>query len=197
MTFREILALPKSIVSGRKLTVVGVLLLILVIGAYPSDLPSYRDDAYDPHEDMLVVGVEDYARHVNTVVALAVPVLLRDWTGLKQLGVVTVAGILATHVPKRLLNDVWAGDTRLGQRPHAPDSRHNMPSGHSALASAAIWFLGRRYSWWWALMTVPITLLTMYARVMLDAHTVSAVIVGCLVGMLVAALFVTRRSRQD
>lgn len=196
MTFREILALPKRFVAANKVTVIGALMVLFAIGAYPSDLPSYLDDTHDPDQDTLVVAVETYARHVNTVVALAVPILLRDWTGLKQLGVVTVAGIVMTHGPKHLLDDLRVGDTRLGQRPHSPDSRHNMPSGHSALASAVIWFLGRRYSWLWALLTVPITGLTMHARVMLDAHTISAVLAGCLIGLFAAALFVTRRPRQ-
>lgn len=193
MTFLEILALPKQIFARHRGVILGVLLVIAVVAVYPSDLPSYQAANYNGAEDALVMGVEDYGRHINTLLALAVPIVLRDWVGLKQLAVATVAGIIATHGSKRLLNDVWIGDTRLGQRPGGPDSSYNMPSGHSALASAVIWFLGRRYSWWWALLTVPITLLTMYARVMLDAHTLSGVIVGALVGLLVTALFVTKR----
>jgi len=197
MIFLEILRLPRQIFARHWGVILGAVLVISLVAVYPSDLPSYQNADYDGHQDALVIGVEDYARHANTLLAFAVPIALRDWVGLKQLAVATVAGIIATHGPKRLLNDVWIGDTRLGQRPHSPDSNHNMPSGHSALASAVVWFLGRRYSWWWALLTVPITLLTMYARVMLNAHTISAVIAGCLVGLLVTALFVTKRRRAN
>lgn len=196
MTFKDVLKQPRLVIR-RHLVPVG-LVLAMIIGAvvYPSDLPSYEAHPYDGANDVLVTSTEDYTRHLNTVLAIAVPLVLRDMTGLRQLAVIAVAGILATHGPKRLLNEVVIGDTRLGQRPYSPESRHNMPSGHSALASTVVWFLGRRYSWWWAVLTVPILMLTMYARVMLNAHTISAVIAGCLIGLLVAALFATRRDKN-
>ncbi|MBB3996179.1 membrane-associated phospholipid phosphatase [Sulfitobacter undariae] len=50
----------------------------------------------------------------------------------------------------------------------------------------------RRYSLWLALILIPVTLLTMYARVMLDAHTISAVLSGALTGIIVTALFATK-----
>ena len=76
---------------------------------------------------------------------------------------------------------------RLGERPHG--GRHNMPSGHASLASSAVYFVGRRYGWWHLLYLVPVLLLTMFARVELDAHTGSAVIAGALIGIFSAALF--------
>ena len=195
MTFLEILEQPRQL--WRQHTIVLVLLLALIGGAvvYPSDLPGYHAAPYDGAQDPLVTGTEDYGRHLNTLLALAVPLMARDPAGFRQLAVITLAGILATHGPKRLLDGLVIGATRLGERPHSPDSQHNMPSGHSALASSVVWFLGRRYSWWLALITVPITLLTMYARVMLNAHTFSAVIAGCLIGLVIAALFTTQRQR--
>jgi len=84
---------------------------------------------------------------------------------------ITVAGILASHGPKRLLNDVEIMGTRLGQRPNSTTSKHNMPSGHSTLAGACAYFLMRRYSIWFGVIVIPVLLLTMYARVMLDKHT--------------------------
>lgn len=172
------------------------LTVMALTGLYPSDLDSYRANPYRGAETPSVVLIEDKLRHVNTVFALAVPLLLRDWVGLKQLSVVTVAGIIATHGPKRLLDQVTVFGTRLGERPHSQDSRHNMPSGHSTLASGVLWFLARRYSWYWLLLTVPVTLATMSARVLLNAHTINSVLVGALVGVLVAALFVTQRARK-
>lgn len=194
MTFRAILATPLLIWSRHAVLIVIILTMIASAVIYPSDLEAYHAAPYDGAENALVLGMEDYGRHINTALALAVPILLRDVVGLKQLLVITIVGILATHGPKRLLNGLEVMGTRLGERPYGPDSRHNMPSGHSALASTVIWYLGRRYSWWLAVITVPVTLLTMWARVMLNAHTFSAVIAGALIGLLVAGLFVTRRA---
>ncbi len=196
MTFLEILRLPARALSARKLLYAFAFLAIFGAVIYPSDLPSYRDRGQTASDSALVHFVEDYGRHVTTIAAFGAPIVLRDWTGLKQLLVVTVAGILATHGPKRLLNGVVVYGTRLGERPHNPNSRHNMPSGHSALASAATWFLARRYSWGWLWLGVPIALLTMWVRYMLNEHTVSAVIAGCLIGLVVASLFVTARNRE-
>ena len=117
--------------------------------------------------------------------------------GAVLLSMVVGAGIVASHGPKRLLNDVTILGTRLGQRPSSKTSKHNMPSGHSTLVSAGGWFMARRYSMWFLLLCLPVTALTMYARVMLGAHTVSATIAGSIIGILVAALFVKRRQRTN
>ena len=193
MSLRDILALPAQHLRRHAIAAIAVLAIILAAVVYPSDLAAYRAHPYDGQASVAVTSIENWGRHVNSIAMLAVPLVLRDWTGLQQLGVVAIAGLIATHGPKRLLNGVVIGGTRLGERPSG--TNHNMPSGHSALASTAIWFLGRRYSWWWMLLTVPVTLLTMFARVMLNDHTISAVIAGCLIGLLVTALFVTRREK--
>lgn len=195
MTWREIFALPRRHTVRHRLAVLAMLAAILIATLYPSDLPAYHAAPYDGADSALVGIVEQRLRHVNTIAALAVPLVLRDWTGLRQLAVLTLTGTLATQGPKFLLNDITVGGTRLGERPYGTQSRHNMPSGHSALAASVIWFLGRRYSWWWLLLTVPITALTVWARLMLNAHTFSAVIAGCLIGILITALFVTPRGR--
>jgi lipid A 1-phosphatase len=192
MTFAQILRLPAAFVRAHKLLTGLVVAVILIAYVYPSDMENTYGQSRNGHEMPLVTGTEYAGRFVNTALQLAVPVLLRDMTGLKQLAVITVAGIAASHGPKRLLNDVEVMGTRLGQRPWSPDSAHNMPSGHSTLAGSAVAFLIRRYGWIWGLITVPILLATMYARVMLDAHTVSAVIAGALTGLLVTAMFTTR-----
>jgi len=123
-------------------------------------------------------------------------VVLRDWRGAGQLAGVVVAGIAASHGPKRLLNDVTIMGTRLGQRLSGPQSRHNMPSGHSTLASAGGCFMARRFSLWFLLFCLPVTGLTMYARVMLEAHTLSAVFAGGMIGAVVALLFTAKRKRK-
>jgi lipid A 1-phosphatase len=196
-------ALADSLRAHRRLKVAWravawlAVALALACALYPSDhaldYPQRRGGQDDPR----VVLVEDTVRHINTVAAAALPLLKRDLMGLAQLTVVTVVGIAATHLPKRVLNDWVVAGTRLGQRPQELDSRHNMPSGHSSLASAAAWFVCRRYGWRWAWLLLPITAATMWARVMLDAHTVSAVLAGLFVGVAVALFFVTPRQSDS
>ncbi|MBM3408982.1 MAG: phosphatase PAP2 family protein [Betaproteobacteria bacterium] len=131
-----------------------------------------------------VVWVENQGRFVNTVAQIALPLMTRDILGLKALIWVTLTGTSATHGLKRTLNDVDMSGVRLGQRPSSEDSRHNFPSGHSALASSGAVFVAARYSRYWLLLLLPMTLATMYARVALDAHTWSAVIAGAALGVL-------------
>ena len=193
MTFAEIFTLPASILRHHKWRICAALLIIMLSAIYPSDIESYRDTPPPKAEQAIANGIEHYGRHINTILPLATVLILRDWTGLKQIIVFTGAGIIATHGPKRLLNNLQVFGVRMGERPRSPDSRHNMPSGHSALASAGAYFMMRRYSVWFCLIVIPIMLLTMYARVVLDAHTISATIAGATTGMLVTGLFCTKR----
>ncbi|MBO9448341.1 phosphatase PAP2 family protein [Ruegeria sp. R14_0] len=165
-----------------------VALVSLVLAtSYPSDMDGHYAVSRNGHDNVLVTSVEDYGRHLNSVIPIGMAIALRDTKGLWQIAAVALAGTAATHGPKRLLNDVEIFGTRLGQRPNGGD--HNLPSGHSALASAGAYLAVRRYSRWLGVIVWPILLLTMYARYMLDAHTVSATIAGAIIGMLVADLF--------
>ena len=164
---------------------------------YPSDVNGVYAVCHAAEKSFIVQKTEKYLRHTNTVLPIATVIILRDWKGAGQILGVVGAGIVASHGPKRLLNDVTILGTRLGQRPSSKTSKHNMPSGHSTLVSAGGWFMARRYSMWFLLLCLPVTALTMYARVMLGAHTVSATIAGSIIGILVAALFVTRRQRTN
>lgn len=69
-------------------------------------------------QDQLVMGVENYGRHLNSVIPLIAVVVLRDLNGLKQLAAVTITGFVASHGPKRLLNDVEFLGTRWGSVPN-------------------------------------------------------------------------------
>ncbi len=150
----------------------------------------------------VVVGTDSTLRFVNTAAQVALPVLSADRIGLVQLAFVALSTTAATHGLKRLADEWVVGGARLGERPRGPNSRHNMPSGHSSMASSAAYFVCRRYGIRHALYLIPILLLTMYARVALDAHTVAAVVAGALVGILMAAIFTsvlrltTKRSAQ-
>lgn len=171
---------------------------LLIGGAlvYPSDINGVYAVCRAAGKTALVQGTEKYLRHVNTAVPIATVIVLRDWKGAGQILGIVGAGIVASHGPKRLLNDVSVMGTRLGQRPSGPNSQHNMPSGHSTLASAGGWFMARRYSWWFLVLCLPVTALTMHARVMLGAHTVSATVAGALIGVVVATLFTSRWRRR-
>ena len=169
------------------LCVVGIVAMIV----FPSDLESYRTGP--PDRSLPVVATDKYLRFVNTAAQAALPFLMRDPVGIMQDVYVAVGTTVATHGLKRLLDQWTIWDARLGERPGNVKSQHNMPSGHSSMASCAVYFVPRRYGWWHLLYLIPIMLLTMYARVQLEAHTIPAVIAGMLVGLLVAALFTGRR----
>ena len=192
MTFLEILRLPAA--NFRRHTGPIFLALIMIGGAivYPSDLENDYSVSREGEKSKLVMFTEEYGRHINTLLPIAAAILLRDVTGLKQIAVIVVAGTVASHGPKRLLNNDVVGGTRLGERPKSPNSRHNMPSGHATLASAGAFIMVRRYGIWWALLVIPVTLLTMYARVMLDEHTISAVTAGAGIGFVVSLLFTNK-----
>lgn len=176
------------------------LIIFLVLGCvlsalYPSDLSQYPILPNGSEVPLEVTSTEAYIRFVPTLVQIAVPLLLGDKVGLVQLLYIGVSTSIATHGLKFMLNDRWIGNTRLGQRPHG--GSHNMPSGHSSMVSCAVYFVGRRYDLWLGLLLAAILMLTMYARVILNAHTISAVIAGALLGLLTAAVFTSARSEQN
>jgi len=177
--------LPKKRPMGF---IAACLLSLLVCMFYPSDLASYRANM-DAERPFWVEPTETKLRFVNTIAQVAMPLLLRDKEGMVQLLALAVTATVATQGLKRIVNDVEVGGTRIGERPYAPDSRHNMPSGHSSMSSCAVYFVARRYGPWHLLYLLPILLLTMGARLMLDAHTLSAVLAGCLIGIICAAWF--------
>lgn len=178
---------PEFLRTGYAAWFLAVAVLVATT-LYPSDMNGHYATSRNGHDNALVVSVEDYGRHLNTIIPVGTAILLRDVKGLGQIASVIFAGTAATHIPKRLLDDVELFGTRLGQRPNGSD--HNMPSGHSALASAGAYIAVRRYTRWFGVIVWPVLFLTMYARYMLDAHTVSATIAGALVGFMVAAAFV-------
>jgi len=178
--YRQILK-PWRFIAGCTL---GIALCLLL----PTDL--HRHYASLAHADRSLALVTDrYLRFANTAAQIALPVLAKDRAGLIQLVYVGISTTAATHGLKRLVDGWYVRGTRLGERPSGPGSRYNMPSGHSSMASSAAYFVCRRYGLRHALYLIPILLLTMHARVVLDAHTVAAVIAGALTGFIMAAMF--------
>ena len=192
MTFVEILRQPITVFHTYTVPIVLLLTIILISSLYPSDLENDYSTSRGGEDISFVVSTEKYGRHINTLLPFALAIISRDKAGFKQILVIAVSGIIASHGPKRILNNVKIMGTRLGQRPFSSTSKHNTPSGHSTLAGATAYFVMRRYSWWFAVIVIPVLLCTMYARVMLDKHTISATLAGAATGLLVAALFSTK-----
>lgn len=173
---------------------VFLLVSITATAIYPTDIDSYPVSPAGTATPAEVRMTEDYVRFIPTAVQIALPLVLGDRVGLVQLLYVGISTTIATHGAKFLLDGRWVMGTRLGRRPEKASSRYNMPSGHSSMVSCAACFVGRRYSFWLALPLWVIMLLTMYARVMLNMHTISAVIAGALIGILTTMLFTSRRT---
>ena len=192
MTFVEILRQPITVFHTYTVSIVLLVTIILISSLYPSDLENDYSTSRGGEDISFVVSTEKYGRHINTLMPFALAIISRDKAGFKQILVIAVSGIIASHGPKRILNNVKIMGTRLGQRPFSSTSKHNTPSGHSTLAGATAYFVMRRYSWWFAVIVIPVLLCTMYARVMLDKHTISATLAGAATGLLVAALFSTK-----
>ena len=176
----------------RPLALIAVLFIgIIMSAAFPSKLTSYPVIPAGTSVPAEVTLTENYVRFVPTVVQIVLPLVLGDKVGVVQLLYVGVSTTVVTHGLKHFLDDRWVDHTRLGQRPNGGSI--NMPSGHSSMASCAVYFIGRRYSLWLGLLLSIIVAMTMYARVMLNAHTISAVIAGALVGCLTTAWFTSQR----
>lgn len=177
-----------EVTPRKSLLIVCVLGIILSI-LWPTNLASYRATA--PEKTLLVLRTDHYLRFTNTIAQIAIPVIERDPVGMMQLLYVGVSTTLVTHGLKYLLDPVTVWGTRLGERPSG--GRHNMPSGHSSMAACALYYVCRRYGWHHALYMLPVTLLTMFARVEMNVHTASAVVAGALVGILMSAIFTSKR----
>lgn len=184
----------KALAAERAMAL--LLCLCLASTLYPSDTLYYSHRTKDRSASTRYA--DRYARFVNTAAQAGLPILLGDKAGFIQAAWVGLGTLAATQALKRILNDWTVLGTRLGERPYGRNSSHNMPSGHSSMASSGMFFVWRRYGRKYAWCLIPFTALTMYARVMLNCHTLSAVIAGCLVGMLAAAAFTSPyKPRKD
>ena len=205
--WREAWRLSLSSVRAHRRALLLLSVLTVICGAYPSDLSAYRDppvvsrwqERLGPNGSALAPmadWVEHQGRYISTAAQVILPLALGDRVGLVQLVYGGVVTTIATHGLKRAVNEVQAGGTRLGERPSG--GRHNMPSGHSSMAGSAMGFVWRRYGVWHLSYLLPILLATMATRVFLSAHTVSAVLAGALVGVVLSYVITTpRRSRAS
>jgi len=183
-------------------------LIVLACMFYPTEVSDYRDGAplhaagsglskltglpvaeVEAGLQHGVDWVEYQGRFLATAMQIIVPLVLADKIGLVELVYVAGAATVATHGLKWALNDFHVGDTQLGLRPNG--GQNNMPSGHSAMAGSALGFVWRRYGARHLLYLLPLLLATMAARVLLSAHTVSAVCSGALIGAVISYVMAT------
>lgn len=195
MKIKEVFKQSIKIDVPKKTLFVFVVLFCLSI-IYPSDMSFYLENKTDNvpyHVDF----IEHKARFTNTILQALLPIIMRDPVGLAQAINVGIATTIATHSMKFAFNNVHIGSTRLGQRPYSQNSSSNMPSGHSSMASCAAYFVARRYGYRWLFVLLPILILTMYARFMLDMHTLSATIAGASIGIICAIFLTSKKNTQD
>ena len=108
MTFISILKRPAVVLREHSFALVLMSVIILMATIYPSNMARDYSESRGGHDRASIVAFENYGRHVNTALPFITALALRDWVGLKQLVVITVVGVLASHGPKRLLNDIAA-----------------------------------------------------------------------------------------
>ncbi len=175
-------------VKTSKIFISFLALIFLLSAFYPSDINFFANRQKD--ESLVVHIVENYVRFINAAAQVLIPIILQDKIGMMQAAYVGATTFIVTRVLKKSFNHFSVSGVPLGQRPNG--GQDNMPSGHSSITSSAMYFVCRRYGAKHAIYLVPIMILTMYARVMLKAHTVSAVIAGCVLGIIVAALLTSK-----
>ena len=104
----------------------------------------------------------------GTAVAIALPFIAggvayehdQDWTGVAQMGVVTLATVGTAYGLNHLIRE---------QRPDGSDF-HSMPSDTSALAFAPAQFLWDRYGWEWGVPAYAAAAFVGYSRVDAKKH---------------------------
>ncbi len=186
----------KSINHKKPKTLVFIFIFIFFCGVfYPSDMDGFYAVDRSQNVPTYVEYTEEYARFIPTIIQAILPILTRDPVGLMQTINVGILTTLSTHSIKYALDDVVIFGRRLGQRPRAKTSHHNMPSGHSSMVGCAVAFLARRYGLKW-LFLLPIAFLTMYARFLYDAHTISATIAGLSLGIICSLLLSSRYEKK-
>ena len=195
-SFKHLLRQAYDDVNPSRYFAVFLMLMFVVTALYPSDMSYYTARAKTPKEDSsIVVNVDNYLRFTNTIIQAVLPLVLMDKIGLVQAVYVGIATTVSTQTLKQMFNHVSLFGVEVGQRPSGKSG--NIPSGHSSMAASAMYFIARRYGLVHLIYLVPITILTMYSRLMLDCHTLSATLSGCILGVLMAALFTSKYKKSS
>lgn len=196
MRIKELFRESLQELKAPKIYIYIAVVLFFVVAFAPVDNAFYQDKRADK-SGKFEHFTEHYMRFSNTALQVAIPLLMRDPVGFVQMINSSVFVTVSTHILKRALNDKQTIDKsrRLGERPRSETSNHNMPSGHSSMASIALFFVLRRYGTRQNAFKIILIYMafvlasTMFTRVMLDAHTVPATIAGLIIGFISAYLF--------
>lgn len=103
------------------------------------------------------------------------------WQFLKSFGLTLVATYALKGATK---NTAW------GERPNG--GTQSFPSGHTASACSAGFFMAERYGWAWGAPAIAAAVYTGYTRVDERAHHIRDVVAGCALAYGVSKLFVTK-----
>lgn len=204
MSIKEYYKKSWQVLSKPKAYIYGLLALFFIVAYAPVDNDFYKEKRLPLCGDFEFF-TENYLRFSSTAMQIAAPILMRDPVGIAQSINASIATTLMTHSFKRLFNQQRTIDNgrRLGERPRSSNSKHNMPSGHSSMASLALFYIVRRYGTASnrlkiaAVYMAAVLLCTMYTRVMLDDHTVPATLAGALVGFICAFVFTSPKAQDD
>ena len=163
-----------SIVKEKLLAIILFIAMIMPFSTYAEDTnftPSGAQKGIRTSTDVVAVALP--------TAALAVTLIERDWTGLKE-GVFTAAATAgATLILKYSIKE---------NRPDLSNT-HSFPSGHSAVTFAAATYIGRRYGWKWSIPAYALSTYTAWGRVYGKKHHWWDVAAGAAIGAASAMIF--------
>ena len=143
----------------------------------------------------LLLFISEFAAGSLPVVIIVVFYWCIDKRTGQRMGLCFAGATMVTQLIKNIacVYRPWKQDARLQLAPEAAATAtgYSFPSGHATLAAS---FYGniaaylKKYSKWWILPCVLLTLLTAFARNWLGAHTPQDVLVGMMIALVVLLL---------
>ena len=143
----------------------------------------------------LLLFISEFAAGSLPVVIIVVFYWCIDKRTGQRMGLCFAGATMVTQLIKNIacVYRPWKQDARLQIAPEAAPTAtgYSFPSGHATLAAS---FYGniaaylKKYSKWWMLPCVLLTLLTAFARNWLGAHTPQDVLVGMMIALVVLLL---------
>ena len=140
----------------------------------------------------LLLFISEFAAGSLPVVIIVVFYWCIDKRTGQRMGLCFAGATMVTQLIKNIacVYRPWKQDARLQIAPEAAATAtgYSFPSGHATLAAS---FYGniaaylKKYSKWWILPCVLLTLLTAFARNWLGAHTLQDVLVGMMIALVV------------
>ena len=165
-----------------------ILIVLFFIACFSPSDPTFQFSGKD-ERIKIIRFIDNYERFINTFAQVTIPIVLGDKIGLVHSAYVGLSTTIITHGFKNLYNKLGF---KFSIRPTG--SKSNMPSGHSSMAASGMAFVIRRYGWrfHYSFILIFTTLGTMFARVELSKHTLSAVFAGCIVGIFCGYCFASK-----